>query len=69
MVQWLRRHTTITEGAGSIPDQGTKIQHATWCSQINTIKENPDFKQVQDFSNESYKMCYRFLKNSASPSK
>ena len=31
-VQGLRLHTSNTEGAGSIPGQGTKIPHATQCS-------------------------------------
>ena len=32
-VQWARLHAPNTEGTGSIPGQGTKILHATWCSQ------------------------------------
>ena len=30
-VQWLRLHASTAEGMGSIPGQGTKIPHATWC--------------------------------------
>ena len=33
VVQWLRLHTSNAEGMGLIPGQGTKIPHATWCSQ------------------------------------
>ena len=29
-VQWLRLHAPSAGGMGSIPDQGTKIPHATW---------------------------------------
>ena len=32
-VQWLRLHTSTVGGVGSIPDWGTRILHATWCSQ------------------------------------
>ena len=32
MVQCLRLSTSITEGVGSIPGQGTKIPHAVLCS-------------------------------------
>ena len=33
MVQCLRLRASIAGGTGSIPGQGTKIQHAAWCSQ------------------------------------
>ena len=33
MVQWLRLNAFTTGGAGSIPDQGTKIPHAAQCGQ------------------------------------
>ena len=33
MLQWLRFHASNEEGAGSIPGQGTKIPHASWCGQ------------------------------------
>ena len=32
-VQWLTRHTSNAQGAGSIPGQGTKIPHAVQHSQ------------------------------------
>ena len=32
-VQRLRLRASTAGGAGSIPGQGTKIPHATWCSQ------------------------------------
>ena len=32
-VQWARLHAPNAEGTGSILGQGTKIPHATWCSQ------------------------------------
>ena len=32
-VQWLRLCTSIAEGVGLTPGQGTKILHATWYSQ------------------------------------
>ena len=37
MFQWLRIHAYTAEGAGSIPGWGTKIPHATRCSQKNTV--------------------------------
>ena len=33
VVQWLRLCASTTGGLGSIPGQGTKILHATWCNQ------------------------------------
>ena len=40
MVQWLRLCTFNAEGMGSIPGQGTKIPHVTWCGQkINFFKK------------------------------
>ena len=30
-VQWLRLYTSIAGGMGSVPGQGTKIPHASWC--------------------------------------
>ena len=32
-IQWLRFWVSSAEGASSIPSQGTKIPHATWCGQ------------------------------------
>ena len=32
-VQWLRFHTSAGGDKGSIPNQGSKIQHAAQCSQ------------------------------------
>ena len=32
-VQWLRFHTSAGGDTGSIPNQGSKIQHAAQCSQ------------------------------------
>ena len=37
-VQWLRLCTFTAVGLGSVPGQGTKIPHATWCGQKNKIK-------------------------------
>ena len=34
-VQWLRLHTSIAGGTGSIPGQGTKIPQAGWRGQKN----------------------------------
>lgn len=34
VVQWLRHWTSNSEGMGSIPDWGSKIQHTIGCSQI-----------------------------------
>ena len=40
VVQWLRLCTFNAEGIGSIPGQGTKIPHVTWCGQkINFFKK------------------------------
>ena len=36
VVQWLRLHTSIARGTGSIPSQGTKIPQATQQSQKNS---------------------------------
>ena len=33
VVQWLRLHASTAGGTGSIPVQGTKIQHTEQCSQ------------------------------------
>ena len=33
VVQWLRLQASKAGGIGSIPNQGTKIPHAVWCSQ------------------------------------
>ena len=38
-VQWLGLHAFTTEGAGSIPDQGTKIPRATWCGHKKKLKK------------------------------
>ena len=38
MVQWLRFSAPNAGGMGSIPDQGTKILHAKWCSQFKKKK-------------------------------
>ena len=39
VVQWLRLHASKTQGIGSIPGQGLKISHATWCSQKKKKKK------------------------------
>ena len=31
--QWLRLYAPTADSMGSIPSQGTKILHATWCRQ------------------------------------
>ena len=33
VVQWLGLHTSTAGGVGSIPGQGTKVQHAAWRGQ------------------------------------
>ena len=38
-VQWLRFHASTAGGIGSIPDQGTKIPHATWHGQKRKINK------------------------------
>ena len=38
-VQWLKLHASTAGGMGSIPGQGTRIQHATRCSQKQTNKQ------------------------------
>ena len=40
MVQWLRLCTFTAGGTGSIPGQGTKILHATWCKGKEKTKKN-----------------------------
>ena len=43
--QWLRLHTSIAGGMGSIPGQGTKIPNATvWCGQKE--KQNKQTKKL-----------------------
>ena len=32
-VQYLGFHASSAGGLGSVPDQGTRIPHATWCGQ------------------------------------
>ena len=32
VIEWLRLGACTTRGMGSIPGQGTKIPHATWCT-------------------------------------
>ena len=39
VVQWLRLHASTAEGLGSIPGQGTKIPHAVWYGQKETLKD------------------------------
>ena len=43
-VQWLRLHTFIPRGLGSIPSWGTKIPHAMWQKKK---KKNPKLGYVQ----------------------
>ena len=45
-VQWLRLRTPNAQGTGSIPGRGTKIPHATRCSQ-KTNKSNNNNKTVK----------------------
>ena len=42
-VQWLRRHTFISEGTGSIPGWRTKILKAMQCSQKNEKKKAEEY--------------------------
>ena len=47
-VQWLRFCTFTTEGMSSVPDQGTKIPHATQCSQKTKQNLKPEIQpQIQ----------------------
>ena len=39
-VQWLRQHTSTSEGPGFIPVRGTKIPQGVWCSQENKKTKN-----------------------------
>ena len=39
MVQWLRFSASNAGCMGSIRDQGTKILHAKWCSQLKKKKK------------------------------
>ena len=43
MVLWLKVHTSTAGGEGLIPDQGTRILHASWSSQNkeNRNKNSP----------------------------
>ena len=45
MVQWLRQCTSNAGGAGSIPAQGTKIPHATWCGKNKNKKKKKGEKK------------------------
>ena len=38
-VQWSRLHASTAGATGSMPDQGTKIPHITWCSQKKKKKK------------------------------
>ena len=42
MVQWLRLHTSTTGGADLIAGWGTKIPHASWCSQRKKVVEKAE---------------------------
>ena len=47
-VQPVRLHAFIAGGTGLIPDQGTKIPHATWCGKIIYISRRPfDFLEQE----------------------
>ena len=39
VIYWLRFHASTAGGMGSIPDQGTKIPHATWHGQKRKINK------------------------------
>ena len=43
-VQWLRLCTSTAGDPGSIPGRGTKIPHATRCSQKTKTKTNKNLK-------------------------
>ena len=45
VVQWLRLQASTAEGMGSVPGQGTRIQHA---SQTKTNKQTNKPKQHQN---------------------
>ena len=45
VVQWLRLCASIAWGAGSIPDQGTKIPHAVQHSQEKKPKKTIKYKR------------------------
>ena len=44
-IQWLGLHTPTAGGTGSIPSQGTKMLHATWCGQKTKNKKFQDTKK------------------------
>ena len=49
MAQWLRLHTSNTQGMGLIPGRGAKIPHAMWHGQkikINKITIIKSFKKI-----------------------
>ena len=54
-VQWLRLHTSSAVNEGSIPGQGTKIQHATWLGQ----KISKRFKQIPFLTEWNYTVVSR----------
>ena len=48
MVQWLRLLASTAGGAGSIPGQGTKIQHATQHDQKNKNKKIYTYSKIRN---------------------
>ena len=45
-VQWLRLHTFIPRGLGSIPSWGTKIPHAMWQKKKKKKTQNLDMFSI-----------------------
>lgn len=42
VIHWLRLHASKAGGAGSIPDQGTEVPHATQCGKKRKKKSLPE---------------------------
>ena len=59
MVQWLRLHASNAKGADSIPGQGNKILHASWCSQKNkqTKRQTEDKSKEENSSSSQAEPC------------
>ena len=45
VIQWLRLHSCIVGGMGSIPGEGSKIPRAAWCSQKNRERKKERKKE------------------------
>ena len=58
-VQWLRLCASTAGGAGSIPGQGSKILHASWCSQKKRERERRAWECINTWADWVWQDLYR----------